>query len=164
MGQRLSARPIGCYARPAAATRIRKKRRILVTSVPKSATALIAASLFASSAANAAPASLDPLLALSLLGTSSSQAAACAGTAAAAAAAAAAAQAAPARSGCVLPAVDAPPPAPVAQALPPAAVPVAGPTLGALPLILGLGAIAAALLLVLDGGDDDDLVTPTSPA
>lgn len=113
-----------------------------------------------SSAAHAAPTNVgnvDPLVSLSVFGTSASRAAICAaGTAAAGAAATAAATAAQPSPGpgCVLPVLGAAPPPPVVQAVPPA-VPVAtgsgiglGGVGGLLPLfaILGLTALAVAYL------------------
>jgi hypothetical protein len=133
----------------------------------KLAIALASASLLVGSAASAATTTLravDPLVAVSMLGTASSQAAICA---AGAASTAAAVQAAPAQPGCVLPVVDAPPPAPVVEAPPPPAptvVPVAaaGKEIAILPLLLGLAAIAAGIFLLLDK-DEDDFEAPTSP-
>jgi len=126
--------------------------------------AFIAASMLASSAASAAPRTIDPLVALSAFGTAESQAAVCAaGSAAAAAGAAVAAQGA--QPGCVLPVVDAAP-APMVEAPPPPIVePVAvGGGIGVLPLLLALAALAAAAILVLkDDDDDDEIVLPISP-
>ena len=132
-------------------------------------TAFIAASLLASSAATAAPRTVDPLVALSVLGTSESRAAVCAAGAAQAAAAAGAAVAAQAGSpGCVLPVVDAAPLAPVAEAPPPlplAAAPVVtGGGIGALPLLIGLAAIVAIAAVVLKHSDSDgEINLPISP-
>lgn len=102
-------------------------------------------------------ASLSPWVALSALGSANSSAALC-GSAAAAAASSAAQGAAP---GCVLPAVDAPPPIAQAPDVPPpapvAAVPAAATGFSILPLLLGLaGAAAIAALILAGGGDDDD--------
>ena len=136
------------------------------TTLTRAATAFAAASLFVGSAASAAPVAsrtVDPLVAVSMLGTASSQAAVCA---AGAASVAAAAQAAPAQPGCVLPVVDAPPPAPVAEVPPPAYVPAAVTTaggLGIMPLLLGLAAVVGAATLLLEDGDDD-ISLPISPA
>jgi hypothetical protein len=127
-----------------------------------------AVSLVASSAAAAAPRSIDPLVALSVFGTSESRAAVCAaGAAQAAAAAGAAAAQAAAGPGCVLPVVDAaaaPPvvtePAP-AMAVAPAAV---GGGIGALPLLLGLAAIAGiAAVLLMNDDSDGEINLPISP-
>lgn len=132
----------------------------------KVAAGLAAAGLFVGSAAGAAemPArTVDPLVAVSLLGTASSQAAVCAaGTASAAAAGAA--QGVAGQQGCVLPVVDTPPPPPVTQA-PPAMVPVAAHTssIGVIPLLLGLAAIVGGAALLLDGDDDVDIELPFSP-
>jgi hypothetical protein len=136
-------------------------------------TAFVAISMLASSAATAAPAiprTVDPLVALSVFGTSESRAAVCAAGAQAAAAAGAAltAQAAPAQPGCVLPVVDAPPPPVVTEAVPPppAVAPVAPPGggIGALPLLLGLAAIVAIAAIVLKHDDEDgEINLPISP-
>lgn len=139
----------------------------------KIAVAGAAASLLVGSAASAAPGvqRVDPLVALSLFGTASSQAAVCAAGAASVAAGAAAVQAAPAQPGCVLPIVDAPVAAPVAEAPFPVAAPVESAGLfggiGTLPLLLGLAAIAGGLLLLLDDDDDDEddgIDVPVSPS
>ncbi len=134
--------------------------------IRKYTAAFAAVSLLASSAAAAAPRSIDPLVALSVFGTSESRAAVCAAGAAQAAAAAGAAVAqAAAGPGCVLPVVDAPvvaapaPPAEVAVA--PAAV---GGGVGALPLLLGLAAIAAIAAVVLKHSDKSGQINlPISP-
>ncbi len=126
--------------------------------------AFIAASMLASSAASAAPRTIDPLVALSVFGTAESQAAVCAaGSAAAAAGAAVAAQGA--QPGCVLPVVDAPPPPVVSQPtyIEPAVV-TRRDGIGILPLLLGLAALAAAAILLLgDDDDDDEIRIPISP-
>lgn len=131
-------------------------------------TAFAAASLFASSAASAAP--VRPgnyLFSVTAMGAASYQAAVCATGAASAAAAGAAtaAQAAPAQPGCVLPVVDAQPVAPVAEVPPPVYVPppATGGGIGVLPLLLGLAAIAGGLYLLLDDDDDDEIELPISP-
>lgn len=120
-----------------------------------------AAGMLLSSTAHAAPASLssvDPLVSLSVFGTSSSRAAVCAaGTAAAGAAATAAVSTAAAQPGpgvgCVLPVLGTAPPPPVVGVVEPV-VPVGaaagglGGIGGLLPLfaILGLAALAVAYL------------------
>lgn len=93
----------------------------------------------------AAPQQIEPWAALSVLSSGAPAAALC-GTAATVAQAAAA--------GCVLPAVDAPPPAAVAEVGPPPPTPVPpveplneGLGLGISPLWLALGAIAAGALI-----------------
>ena len=131
--------------------------------------AVAAVSLLAGSAAAAAPRTVDPLVALSVFGTAESRAAVCAaGAAQAVAAAGAAAAQAAAGPGCVLPVVDAaaaPPvvsePAPAPVALAPAAV---GGGIGALPLLIGLAAIAAFAAVVLKHDDlDGEINLPISP-
>ena len=130
--------------------------------------AFAAVSLMAGSAASAAPRSIDPLVALSVFGTSESRAAVCAaGAAQAAAAGAAMAQAAGTQPGCVLPVVDAAPP-PVVAEPPPPAVAVApaavGGGIGALPLLVGLAAIVAIAAVVLKHNDSDgEINLPISP-
>ncbi len=124
-----------------------------------------------SSTAHAAPGplgSLDPLVSLSVFGTSSSRAAVCAaGTAAAGAAATAAATAAQpgARPGCVLPILDqaAPPPMVNAPGVALAPVAVRGPGLGGLIPLLALAGLGALAFLLLDDDDDDDNDNPISP-
>jgi hypothetical protein len=120
--------------------------------------ACLAGSLMLSStaaiAAPAAPQQLDPWGVLAAMSGGAPAAAVC-GSAAGAAAAAAQAPV----TGCVLPVVDAPPPVPAAQAAPPPLVPAVGPDLS--PLLLGLGALAAAVgfYLVLHNNHH-----PNSPA
>jgi hypothetical protein len=119
--------------------------------------------MLASSAASAAPRTIDPLVALSVFGTAESQAAVCAaGSAAAAAGAAVAAQGA--QPGCVLPVVDAPPPPVVSQPTYIEPVVTRRDGIGILPLLLGLAALAAAAILLLgDDDDDDEIRIPISP-
>ena len=137
----------------------------------KYTTAFVAISMLGASAASAAPRTVDPLVALSVFGTSESRAAVCAAgaQAAAAAGAALAAQAAPGQAGCVLPVMDAAPPPPVVTEVtpppPPAVAPVAvGGTIGALPLLVGLAAIVAIAAVVLKHKDTDgEINLPISP-
>jgi hypothetical protein len=138
----------------------------------KYTTAFIAISMLAGSAASAAPRTVDPLVALSVFGTTESRAAVCAAgaQAAAAAGAALAAQAAPGQAGCVLPVMDAAPPPVVTEAAPPppaALAPVAvggGSSIGALPLLVGLAAIVALAAVVLKHNDSDgEINLPISP-
>ena len=129
----------------------------------------VAVSMLGSTAASAAaPAarSVDPLVALSVFGTAQSRAALCSAGAVAAAGAAVAAQAPGA--GCVLPVVDAPPPVAAPEAAPPPAAvlaPAAVETgLGAIPLLLGLAAIAALAIVVLKHNDSSgEIDLPISP-
>ena len=126
--------------------------------------AFAAAGMMLSSTAHAAPTNLsttDPLVALSVFGTSASRAAVCAaGTAAAGAAATAAATAAQAGPGpgCVLPVLGQAPP-PVAEVPVVPIEPVDAGINWLLPLagIAGLGLLA---LLLRDDDDDDDDVSP----
>lgn len=132
------------------------------------AAAVTAVSLTTSSIASAAPAparSLDPLVALSVFGSAQSRSALCA--ASAAVVTAAAVQAA---QGCVLPVVDAPPPPVVSEAVPPPPVVAAAPaslaaSTSLLPFFIGLGGIAA-LVLLLDRDNDGRVVItiPGSPS
>ena len=137
----------------------------------KYTTAFVAISMLGASAASAAPRTVDPLVALSVFGTTESRAAVCAAgaQAAAAAGAALAAQAAPGQTGCVLPVMDAAPPPVVTEAAPPpaAVAPVAvggGGTIGALPLLVGLAAIVAIAAVVLKHNDrNGEINLPISP-
>ena len=129
----------------------------------------VAVSMLGSTAASAAtPAarSVDPLVALSVFGTAQSRAALCSAGAVAATGAAVAAQAPGA--GCVLPVVDAPPPVAAPEAAPPPAAVLAPATvesgLGAIPLLLGLAAIAALAIVVLKHNDSSgEIDLPISP-
>ena len=99
---------------------------------------------------------MNPMVAVSLLGSPASAAALCGAQAATAAATAPG-------SGCVLPVTDLPPP--VVQPAPPpplAPVAVAPRGFGIAPLLIGLLGVAALIaLLSLDGDDDDgEPVTP----
>jgi hypothetical protein len=136
----------------------------------KFAAAFVALSLLGSSTAHAATATarIDPLVALSVFGTSESRSAVCAaGASAAAAAGTAVAAQVGAAPGCVLPVVDAPPPPPVTEAVPPppvAAAPiVTGAGISIIPLLLGLAAVAAFAALALDDDEDGEIVLPISP-
>jgi hypothetical protein len=132
--------------------------------------AFVALSLLGSSTAHAAVATarIDPLVALSVFGTSESRSAVCAaGAAAAAAAGATVAAQAGAAPGCVLPAVDAPPPPPVTEAAAPPPVAAAPIVTSAgvpfVPLLLGLAAVAAFAAIILDNDEDGEIVLPISP-
>lgn len=110
-------------------------------------------------------ASVSPLVALSAIGSDASRAALCGASAVAAAGAAAAAQGA--APGCVLPAVDAPPPPPVVEAVPPPMVepvaPVASGGFGVSPLLLALVGLAAAYALYKILDEDDESFFDVSP-
>ncbi|MEO6257006.1 MAG: hypothetical protein ABIO69_09370 [Sphingomicrobium sp.] len=135
------------------------------------AAAVTAVSLATSSIASASPASvrsIDPLVALSVFGSAQSRSAMCAATAAAVTAAAA--QLPHAAQGCVLPVADAPPPPVVSEAPPPpldaAPAPVLAASTSLLPFFVGLG-VVAALVLLLDRGNSGRIVfhvpVPNSP-
>ena len=72
----------------------------------------------------------------------------------------------PVAPGCLLPLTAPPPPAPVAEAVAPPPPPGPPPkSIGTLPLILGLAALAGLIALILasdDNGHGDN--TPVSPA
>lgn len=128
--------------------------------IHKCSAAILAGSLLASSAA-AAPRTVDPLLALSILGTSESRAALCAAGAAQVAApvgGAVSVQGGADPRGCVLPVLDAAPAPAVGEA--PTVPAIAGPpsVVGAsslLPLLAGLAAVAVAAAIMLKDGDAD---------
>ena len=122
------------------------------------------------STAHAAPgafSTVDPLVSLSVFGTSSSRAAVCAAgaqaaaSAAATAGAAAAAVQAPPGPGCVLPVLDSVPP-PIVQT-PIAVAPVAsGFNLGSLLPLVAIAALGGLAILLLENDDDED-DNPISP-
>lgn len=136
-------------------------------SIRSLATAAVALSLVTSSVASAAPAFAStgpaagsPLVTLSVFGSASSRAALCAATSAAVAGAATTAAVQP-QQGCVLPAVDAPPPAVVSEVPPPPMAPyavAAEPGMNIWPLLASLAAFSVAFFLLDDVflGDDDD--------
>jgi len=133
----------------------------------KVSAAFVAASLLAGSASAAAPRSVDPLVALSVLGTSESYAAICAVGAAQAASAAATAATVQggAPGGCVLPVVDAAPP-PVVTEAPPAPLIAAAPvaTAGSLfPLLFGLAAVVVAAVVISHKSSNGEIILPISP-
>lgn len=122
--------------------------------------------LFSSTAAGAAAASyapppaINPMIALSVFGSQATAATLCANSAAAATAAAGAAAAATAQApgGCVFPVVDVAP-------VPVASVPIAPPPgpsgIGIWPLLGGLAAITALVLLLKKGhGSSNEPVSP----
>ena len=120
--------------------------------------ALCMSPTMATAAVTAPHQSISPLVAVSVFGTQASAQQVCnPATAAAAAGAAAVAQAQP---GCVLPAVDVPPPPVVSQAPPPLAP--TGGGFGIAPILLGLLGIAALAALIASGNDDSD--SPVSPS
>lgn len=120
------------------------------------ALALGSSPIVASAATIASNQTVNPLVAVSMLGTQASAQAVCAGDAGATAAAAA--QAPP---NCVLPAADAPPPPPVSEGVPPPPPPAGN--FGFNPILHGLAVLAllAGLSTLLD--DDDDVDTSQSP-
>ena len=112
-----------------------------------------AVGLTTSAVASAAPVraqSINPLVALSALGSLQSRTALCA--ASSAAVTAAAAQMSQAPQGCVLPVADPAPPPVVSEAVPPPIAAAPAPGLAAstslLPFFIGLGGIAALVLLL----------------
>lgn len=132
------------------------------------ALALCVNSTAAAASTTAGTASIDPLVALSVLGSDASRAALCGGAASAAAAVAVAGQAAQAPApGCVLPVLGAPPPPPpaVVDAVPPPVVPaVAAPGVGVPLALLGLvGIVLGAVLLQAFNDEDEDLEFEAPP-
>lgn len=131
-------------------------------------TALVAIAMLAGSASAAAPRSIDPLVALSVLGSNESYAAICAVGAAQAASAvtsvASSTQGA-ASGGCVLPVVDAAPPPVVAEGPPPPVVAAAPITTAGsvLPLLVGLAAVVAAAALIAKSDSNGRLILPFPP-
>lgn len=125
-------------------------------SFPICSTAVVAVSLLASSAAAAVPQTVDPLVALSLLGTSESRAALCAGSAAKNKTADEAHHPR-ARPGCVLPEIATPPAPPS-----PSPVVVSG-GVGQLPLYVGLAAVAALSVVIRHSDSDGEINLPISP-
>lgn len=107
-------------------------------------------------AAPAATQPVNPLVAISVFGTQAAAQAVCSQVATTAAASAQGA------SGCVLPAIDAPPPLGQSPAPPPA--PLAG-NFGINWLLLGLGSLAllAGIYTLFDDDDDDGGLAPISP-
>ena len=137
-------------------------------SLRKLTTAFVAVSMLAGSASAAAPRSIDPLVALSVLGTSESYTAICAVGAAQAASAATAAVSAQgaAPGGCVLPVVDAAPPPVVTEAAPPpiAAMAVPAATAGSIfPLLIGLAAVVVAAVVISHKSSNGEIILPISP-
>lgn len=125
-------------------------------SIVATATALaLCATPTMAAATPAAPVqSLNPLVAVSLFGTQASAQTVCTQTASAAAAAGSAAV--QGQTGCVLPVVDAPPPAPQVEA-------VAAPVhygFGISPVLLGLLGIAALAALIASQSDDNNSNSP----
>ena len=119
-----------------------------------------ASAMVFSSTAMAAPTGLntsDPLVSLSLFGTSSSRAAVCAAGAASAAAASVAATAGQPAPNCVLPVVG----QPVAAVPPPAGVAPVATGLGGISSLLPLAAIAAlGLAAIFRLEKQDDSISP----
>ena len=117
--------------------------------------ALCCSPTMATAATTAPIQSVNPMVAISIFGTPASAQAVC-GSAASSAAGAAAATAAQGQPGCVLPAVDAPPP--VVDVAPPPPVPRG---IGIMPILLGLLGIAALAALIASGNEDGG--SPVSP-
>lgn len=118
------------------------------------AIALCVSPTMAAAATTTSLQSVNPLVAVSLFGTQASAQQVCnPATAAAAAGAAVAAQGQP---GCVLPAVDTPPPPQAATQ------PVRTSGFGISPIILGLLGIAALAALIASSNDDSK--SPASPS
>jgi hypothetical protein len=112
------------------------------------------------------PVAINPLVALSALGSPASRTALCGSSAAAAAGTVVAGQGVP---GCLLPLADLPPPVPVAEtALPPVleAAPMAatGGFYAIPPLLLGLVGIVLGAVLLHALDDDDEEVEDNSPS
>ena len=135
----------------------------------KFTTAFVAVAIVGSSAAAApssAPRLVDPLVVVSVFGTAQSVAAVCAASSATASAGASSAAAAQTPGdGCVLPVVDAPPPAVAETASQPLA-PVAPPTGGiaALPLLAGLAAVVGlAAIFMIHDNPNGKINLPISP-
>jgi hypothetical protein len=120
--------------------------------------ALCMSPTMAAAATSAPIQSVSPLVAVSVFGTQASAQEVCnPATATAAAGAAAVAQG---QAGCVLPAVDTPPP--VVQNVPPPVVPVAAHGgIGIAPILLGLLGLAALAALIAASNDDSN--SPSSP-
>jgi hypothetical protein len=145
-----------------------RTEKVKMTSIRRSVLVVGAAAFLSSQAAYAAPVArpVDPLVSLAILGGAQAHSAVCAGATAATAAAAAAAQAA--APGCILPITGAPPP-PAAVAPPPPPPPVveagAPKSIGVLPILIGLAALAAVVALIISNNDNNNgNVTPVSPA
>lgn len=114
--------------------------------------AFVALAMFASSAATAAPRTVDPLIAVSIMGSSESRAAACSGPAGASLCGAASPAAAAAGAAVVAQGAD--------------QSEYSGSSFGDMwPLWLGLTAVAAFWIwtFVDDDDDDDEIVEPVSP-
>ena len=129
---------------------------IALCATPTMAHAAVAASVTSAASVQ----QVSPLVTLSVFGTQASAQAVC-GTTATAAAGAAATTAAQGQTGCVLPAVDAPPPPAVVETPPIEPAPTGGFGLGFSPLLLGLLGIAALAALIAFGNKDKD--EPESP-
>lgn len=123
--------------------------------IPRCSTAVVAVSLLASSAAAAVPHTIDPLVALSVLGTSESRAALCAGRAAKPEAAKAAHT--DARHPCVVPKGGSSPASPQARPL------VAAGGVGPLPLYVGLAAVVTLAIVIKHSDSDGEINLPISP-
>jgi hypothetical protein len=123
--------------------------------IPRCSTAVVAVSLLASSAGAAVPHTVDPLVALSVLGTSESRAALCAGGAAKTKAAKAVHT--DDRPPCMLPKGSA------LHASPPARPLVAAGGIGPLPLYVGLAAVVSLAVIIKHSDSDGEINLPISP-
>ncbi|SRR6185503_5879673 len=128
---------------------------MVASSLIVSSTGAVAATMTPTSAA---PQQINPWATLSALSAGAPAAALCGGTAATAAASAAATAAQGPAPGCVLPVVDQPPP-PAPTPVP--AVEPAGGGFGISPLVLALGALAAAALIYFLVKDNNKDNSPT---
>lgn len=116
----------------------------------------VSPALASSAAAPAAPRQISPMVALSIFGSQASATALCGASATTTSSTSAAVQAPV--GGCVLPVVDAPPPLPVAEALP--LIPAAG--IGIAPILVGLSSIAVLTALIAGQKNGNNSAPPIS--
>ncbi len=102
---------------------------------------------------------ISPMVALSIFGSQASAAALCGSAATSAAASSAATTTQAPVGGCVLPVVDAPPPAPIAEAAP---FPAAATGIGITPILVGLAGIAILAALIASQNNDNNNNPPIS--